>query len=98
MFRSRHVIEEESGRFNSDLNLFYSLKGEPYFEIRGTKFTLNRWRKKFGRDLHSIIADPKFRSLEKRDFRLAKNSPALKLGFVPVDVSKVGPRPLKMRD
>ena len=98
-FRSAwHTVEEEPGRYHSDLNLFYSLKGKPYFEIRGKKFTLKQWQKKFGRDMHSIAENPKFRNLEKRDFRLAADSPALKLGFIPIDVSKVGPRPLKQRD
>jgi hypothetical protein len=38
------------------------------------------------------MADPLFVAPEKDDFRLKPNSPALKLGFQPIDVRNVGPR------
>ena len=91
IFKSGHTVENEARRILSDLNLFYSLKGKTYFEVGGKKLTLKQWQA-MGRDQHSIVADPKFRNIAKRDFTLAKNSPALKLGFVSIDVSKVGPR------
>ena len=40
----------------------------------------------------SVIADPKFVDPANDDFTLAPDSPALKIGFVPFDVSKCGPR------
>ena len=43
-----------------------------------------------GVDMHSLDLDPLFVDPEKGDFRLKPNSPALKLGFVPLDMSKVG--------
>jgi hypothetical protein len=41
---------------------------------------------------HSLDADPQFRNAAKDDFRLAPDSPALKLRFQPIDISQVGPR------
>ena len=43
-----------------------------------------------GVDRHSLAVDPLFVDPEKGDFRLKPDSPALKLGFVPLDMSKVG--------
>lgn len=43
-----------------------------------------------GVDKHSLSIDPLFVDPKNGDFRLKLNSPALKLGFVPFDVSKVG--------
>jgi len=40
-----------------------------------------------------VIADPLFVDPDKGDFTLKPDSPALKMGFQPIDVSKVGPRP-----
>jgi hypothetical protein len=55
------------------------------------RVTWTAWRKA-GHDLLSVVADP--RLVEgKRTWRVAKNSPALKLGFKPWDWSECGPRP-----
>jgi len=56
-----------------------------------SKATFAQWQRR-GLDRGSLIADPKFVNPGKRDFRLKKSSPALKLGFVPFDLSAVGPR------
>jgi parallel beta-helix repeat protein len=53
--------------------------------------TLTRWRS-LGYDAHSVVADPLFVDPEHDDYRLRPQSPALKLGFVPLDVRHVGPR------
>jgi hypothetical protein len=50
------------------------------------------WQKK-GQDGESNVADPLFADPEKGDFTLKPESPALKLGFQPIDLSRVGPRP-----
>jgi hypothetical protein len=46
-------------------------------------FTLAR---KQGNEVHSITSDPLFMDAPKGDFRLASNSPALKLGFRPFEL------------
>ncbi len=50
-----------------------------------------KWQAR-GFDRHSVVADPRFKDANADDFTLLPDSPALKLGFVPIDVSKVGPR------
>jgi hypothetical protein len=44
-----------------------------------------------------VVANPGFRDVEARDFRLSEDSPALQLGFGPIDMSNVGPRPAEER-
>ncbi len=38
----------------------------------------------------SLTADPGFVDVAGRDFRLLSDSPALKLGIEPIDVSQIG--------
>jgi hypothetical protein len=52
----------------------------------------DEWRAR-GMDAGSAIADPLFVDAVNYDFRLRPDSPALKLGFRPIDLSGVGPRP-----
>ncbi|MDO5581966.1 MAG: right-handed parallel beta-helix repeat-containing protein [Planctomycetia bacterium] len=47
------------------------------------------WQK-FGPDRNSIVADPLFMDPDHDDFRLKEDSPALKLGFKPIDQKKIG--------
>lgn len=51
---------------------------------------LDGWRAK-GLDEHSVIADPLFVNAAKDDYRLKGDSPALKLGFKPIPIEKIGP-------
>jgi hypothetical protein len=44
-----------------------------------------------GNDVHSLVADPRFVAADKDDYRLLPDSPALKLGFQPIPVEKIGP-------
>ncbi len=43
-----------------------------------------------GVDAHSKAIDPMFVDPENGDFRFKPNSPALKMGIVPIDISKIG--------
>lgn len=47
-------------------------------------------QQKDGVDAHSLAVDPLFIDPANGDFRLKPDSPALKIGVVPVDMSKVG--------
>jgi hypothetical protein len=74
----------DGGQFRWEKNLFWN----PH----GTQRLPETW-KDLGLEKESVIADPLFVDPEKGDFTLKPDSPALKLGFKPIDVSKVGPRP-----
>jgi hypothetical protein len=49
------------------------------------------WRGQ-GFDKESLIADPQFVDAKRHDYRLKPSSPALGLGFEPIDLSTVGSR------
>jgi parallel beta-helix repeat protein len=81
-------------------NDHYVMDNNIYFDTRlaehpeAMKFagaTFDQWKKR-GHDLHSKIMDPQFAAPEKREFNLRAGSPALALGFKPIDISTIGPR------
>lgn len=78
----------------SDQNIFYKPAGTVNIKGGPADASLDKWRKildgKF--DRKTIVADPLFINLANRDFRLKPDSPALKLGFKPIDVTKIGLR------
>jgi len=75
-------------QFRTDYNCYWNAAGAP---VTFTGLSLEEWRKR-GHDVHSVVADPLFVDPERGDFRLKPGSPALKLGFQPIDTSGVGPR------
>jgi len=84
--------------WNGDTKKFLMRKNL-YWEEGGGKILfagmpLEDWQAKRGEDLESIIADPLFADPEKGDFTLKPGSPAEKIGFQPIDVSKVGRLPV----
>ena len=91
------------GALVSNANCFWSPDGKlpasanPRTKTPGVppRYTWAQWRKA-GHDQLSVIADPKLTE-GKKTWRLAKNSPALKLGFKPWDWSQCGPRPKAQR-
>ena len=52
--------------------------------------TWQKWRER-GHDQLSLVADPVFVAPRQNDFRLQAKSPALAMGFQPIDLSHVGP-------
>lgn len=75
--------------YQFDYNLYWNPKTRNF---KFADWTWDEWRAK-GQDTHSKIADPQFVDPEHYDFGLKSGSPALDLGFQPIDVSQVGPRP-----
>ena len=71
---------------DTDYNLYYCA-GSPQLSQK----TLAK-QQRDGVDVHSLAADPLFVDPANGDFRLKPGSPAVKLGFIPIDLSKVGLR------
>ncbi|MEI7423816.1 MAG: right-handed parallel beta-helix repeat-containing protein [Prolixibacteraceae bacterium] len=69
---------------NIDHNLYYDVNlkdnGQSAVDYYRTR----------GADKNSLIADPLFRDISKGDFRLKENSPAYKIGFKDIDVTRIG--------
>jgi hypothetical protein len=106
VYRGGYASSLEDKPFRSDVNLIWDVSGgTPAMAGRSFSgprwvartFTWDQWHE-LEQDLHSVIADPKCKDLAHRDFTLAADSPALALGFHPIDMSDVGPRPAEKRD
>ncbi|OGV48825.1 MAG: hypothetical protein A2X49_07460 [Lentisphaerae bacterium GWF2_52_8] len=80
--------------FDSDLNLIWDVSGKEL--VANNSPCWNEW-KKSGYDSNSIVADPKFKDPKNGDFTLGDDSPASKIGFSPIDISDIGPRPEEKR-
>jgi hypothetical protein len=88
----------KNDRYLTDFNLFFDAR--PGATPESMKFaggTVAQWHER-GHDVHSLITYPLFVAPDHFDFRLQENSPALKLGFRPIDLSHVGVRPKAERD
>ena len=70
-----------------DKNCYWDASGR---NVTLAGLSLTDWQTQTGRDKNSIVADPLFVNPEKSDFTLRPDSPALKLGFKPIDFSQVG--------
>jgi len=69
-------------------NLYWDYSGRPV-TFTSKKLPWADWQKT-GQDAGSVIADPRFVDAAQRDFRLRPDSPALALGFKPIDTSVMG--------
>ena len=103
MFVGASAAPLEKCNFVSDLNLLWDVSeaeivnGNMRYNVDAVMelpqtYTMEEWRA-LGQDRHSIVADPRFRDLDNRDFALMEDSPAFEIGFQPIDTSDVGPRP-----
>jgi hypothetical protein len=76
-----------NGNYRFDSNCYWDASGQaPTFP---GNLTLAQWQAK-GYDAHSVIADPKFVDPATFNFDLQPDSPALKLGFQPIDTRQIG--------
>ena len=83
--------------YRIDYNVYWDTRhAENPGAIKFAGSTLEAWRAR-GHDLHSVVADPKFVDPAGKNFALKPDSPALKLGFKPIDLANVGPRPKEER-
>lgn len=107
LFVAGYSGQFEKHGFTSDLNLFWDISGkeplngnlkmddEANFSL-AEPCTLDEMRR-MGYDLHSIFTDPCVKDAEHFDFSLTEDSPALLLGFKPIDMTDIGPRPVGQR-
>jgi hypothetical protein len=79
-----------NNQFTLERNCYWHTSGQPPL-FPGNR-TLDQWQAA-GHDRQSIVSDPLFVDPARDDFRLREDSPALKLGFQPIDASQAGPRP-----
>ena len=73
-------------KFRMDKNVYWDTSS-PEITFAGASF--DEWKSR-GHDVHSVIADPKFVDPAERDFRLQPDSPAIKMGFKPIDAGEIG--------
>lgn len=76
----------QNGKYVMDKNCYWDASGREV-SFAGKPFA--EWQQA-GYDVHSVIADPGFADIENRNFALSPDSPAVKLGFQPIDLSGVG--------
>jgi parallel beta-helix repeat protein len=83
----------------AERNTFFYPEGEKYSvretdlgePLNVTEFSLAEWRT-MGYDTDSVVKDPGFVDPVHDDYRLTPHSPALQLGFVPIEFLKIGIR------
>ena len=75
-----------NGNYEIDYNLYWDVSDN---DMDWAGMDLDEWQQ-LGRDEHSIVADPEFVDAANYGFRLAATSPALDIGFEPIDTSKIG--------
>jgi len=76
----------KNGRYVMNHNVYWDTSSP---EIAFAGMTFAQWQAK-GFDKNSVIADPLFIDPLRFDFRLKPDSPAFKVGFQPIDASKIG--------
>ena len=86
------AIQIASAPFTSDYNLYRQVGAKfQYYLAQGPLQTIPAWQA-MGRDVNSMFnVDPLFANAAAGDFTLSPASPALTVGFVPFDLSTVGP-------
>lgn len=85
IFKERLAKKESLGTWDQNIFWHTQLKDKlPFF-----KWDFAAWQT-LGLDANSLLADPQFLDPDNYDFTLKPTSPALKLGFKPIDLSSVG--------
>ena len=86
------LFSEAGGKFTiTESSCGFLHKELPYPWPKKNLVPFEKWQEE-GFDTHSVIGDPLFVDATRDDYRLKPESPALKLGFQPIDVSKIGLR------
>lgn len=85
-------------QFRSDRNVWFDTR--PGADPAAYRFAGAGWQEwqARGQDVHSVIADPLLVDPDRPEAGLRPESPAFALGFRPIDLSRLGPRPPEERD
>jgi len=81
---NRGAIEVNSDHLStivSDRNVLWSVDTTKIIERKGRLTGIEAWRALSGNDLHSLVAEPKFASIDSADFTLDSASPAVAAGM-----------------
>src|SRR5262249_32293753 len=81
--------------FLMDWNVYFDARPDAKQATFGNS-SPEKWREQ-GDDRNSILSDPLFVAPKENDFRMQPQSPALKVGFKPIDLSKIGIRSARLR-
>ncbi|MHC4122596.1 MAG: right-handed parallel beta-helix repeat-containing protein [Planctomycetota bacterium] len=87
LFRNKGRYEDikwDAGPNIMDNNVYWNIESKEAVE----KY-LEKWQQK-GWDKNSIVANPGFKDIEKRDFSFETSSIAWQMGILPIDTSDVG--------
>ncbi|MDA9335780.1 right-handed parallel beta-helix repeat-containing protein [Flavobacteriaceae bacterium] len=84
---SRGRVRATMKDVDSDYNIYYCKSDNSLAEN-----TLNSLQKNDKSDNNSLATAPLFVDIENGDFRFRPDSPAIKMGIIPIDVSKIGLR------
>ncbi|MDO6792088.1 right-handed parallel beta-helix repeat-containing protein [Tamlana sp. 1_MG-2023] len=87
---SRGRVPASMKDVDSDFNIYYNKADHSL-----AKKTLMSLQEDDNSDQNSVTTDPLFVDIENGDFRFKPNSPALKMGIIPIDVSEIGLRPVE---
>jgi hypothetical protein len=83
--------------YQMDWNIYFDARqGAGPDSMRFAGDTWDKWHQR-GHDKNSITADPLFVRPGQNDFGLQTDSPALKIGFKPIDLSAIGPEHGKLK-
>ena len=77
----------KNNQFRFANNIYYNVGEGP---VEFAQWSFKDWQGR-GQDVDSLIANPLFVDPEQGDFTLETGSPALKIGFKPICISKAGP-------
>ncbi len=94
----RNIVAFDTGRledglwspwpFSPDRNVYWCSRGQ---QLMFDGKTWQQWQGD-GRDRDSLYENPRFLNADNYDLRISSSSPALAIGFRPIDLSTVGPR------
>lgn len=89
------TVDPNNDIFVMDQNLYWDTRGK---ELHFAQLIFDQWKNQRGHDRQSVVADPQFKDYKNGDFSLPEDSPAIRLGFKPIDTSTIGRQEPYRRD